>query len=90
MSTLVETRVDAIMHAINQTIERERATSDQGCSALANALLAKLVNCRKDPRVRADVSNQMRRLAAKLLELAAAQDDTADRILSDITSATKH
>lgn len=90
MSAMVKTRADEIMDAINRTIERERATSDQGCSALANALLAKLVQCRKDSRTRAGVSEQMRVLAAKLIELSHAGEDTADRILADAGIGTRH
>lgn len=90
MTSMIETRVSEIEQSLKRTLERERATEDQGCSALANVLLTALVKCRKVPRVRADVSHQMRLLAAKLVELASSGDDTADRILSDLASATKH
>lgn len=80
--TFIETRVSEIERVLVRVLEREGATSDQGCSALANTLLAALVKCRKDPRVRADVSQQMRLLAAKLIELSAKEDKSADDILA--------
>jgi hypothetical protein len=76
-------RVDDIQRALERTLEREQATSDQGTSALANALLTALVKARKDPRITAHVSEQMRRLAAKIYELAGSPSDTADRILAE-------
>lgn len=90
MTNMIVTRVSEIEQTLKRALERERATEDQGCSALANVLLEALVKCRKDQRVRADVSNEMRRLAAKLVELSTAGDDTADRIVAALASETRH
>lgn len=79
MSAII-TRVGEIEQSLKRVLERERCTSDQGCSALANVLLEALVKCRKDPRVTAAVSEEMRKLAAKLTELSLAGSDV-DRIL---------
>jgi hypothetical protein len=81
------TGVERIEQALTRTLEREGATSDQGCSALANCLLGALVRCKRDPRISHQVSDEMRRLAAKLLELAAAGEDAISRVLTD---ATRH
>lgn len=80
---MIITGLEQIERALTATLERERCSSDQGCSALANVLLAALVKCKKDPRVSANVSNEMRRLATKLMDLAVAEDDVILKILSD-------
>lgn len=83
MARMIVSRIDEIERELTAALERERCSADQGCSALANVLLAALVKCKRDPRVAGDVSNEMRRLAAKLMELAAAEDDSLIKILSD-------
>lgn len=80
---MIVTRIDELERALTATLERERCSADAGCSALANVLLAALVKCKKDPRVARNVADEMRRLSAKLLELAAAEDDALVKILSD-------
>jgi len=84
---LIRTRVDEIQKALERTLEREACTSDQGCSALANCLLTALVNCKRDPRITHHVKDEMRRLAAKLNELADAEGDSLRQVL---TGATRH
>lgn len=81
--TAIITRVAEIEKALERALAREQCTSDQGCSALANVLLAALVKCRKDPAYTAQVSHQMRRLASKIVDLSGADETTADRILRD-------
>lgn len=80
---MIITRVDEVERALTATLEREQCSSDTGCSALANVLLAALVKCKKDPRVSRNVADEMRRLSAKLLDLASAEDDSLVKILSD-------
>lgn len=81
---LIRTGLEPIEQALEQTLAQEGCTSEQGCSALANVLVTALVRCKRDPRVSAQVADEMRRLAAKLVELAAAapQDGLA-RMLAD-------
>lgn len=83
MPRMIVTRIDEIERALTATLEREQCAVDAGCSALANVLLTALVKCKKDPRVARNVSDEMRRLSAKLLDLAAAEDDALVKILSD-------
>lgn len=84
---LIVTRVSELEQGLRDYLEREQATPDQGCSALANALLHALVKAKRDPRVTAQVASEMRRLAAKINELAAVEGDTLSRALAD---AVKH
>lgn len=77
-------RVTEIEHALEKALARTQASSEHGCSALANVLLAALVKQRKDPRYTAQISHEMRRLAAKLVDLSGAGNDSlADRIVAD-------
>ena len=79
---LIVTRIDEIEQALKRTLGREQATSEQGCSALANVLLEALVRARKDPVITADVTNEMRRLAAVISDLAGGELETLDRRLA--------
>lgn len=80
---LIATRVTEIERALVRALEREGASSEHGCSALANVLLEALVRARKDPLIRANVENEMRRLAVKILDLAGGDVGTLERRLAD-------
>lgn len=80
---MIVTRIDEIEQALTRTLEREQCTSDQGCSALANVLLTALVKCKRDPKVSAQVGDEMRRLAVKLMDLAATEGEKLSRALSE-------
>lgn len=80
---LIVTRIDEIERSLTEVLAREGATSDQGCSALANVLLAALVKCKRDPLITTRVADEMRRLSARLIELASAEDRAAATILAD-------
>lgn len=73
LSRLILTRVEEIEQALTRTLEREQCSADQGCSALANVLLTALVACKRSPEISAHVSDEMRRLAARLMQLAASE-----------------
>lgn len=77
------TGLEAIEQALTRTLEREGCSSDQGCSAVANVLLAALVKCKRDPRISQNVADEMRRLAAKLMELSSSGDDDLSIVLSE-------
>jgi uncharacterized Fe-S cluster-containing protein len=83
MSDLTMKKVDQVQDAIERALEREGCDSDTGCSALANALLTALVKLKRDPRVADNVKEEMRRLAAKLVELAGGDTSGLERIILD-------
>ncbi len=80
---MVPARVKEIEHALERALARERCSSDDGCSALSNVLLAALVKCRQDPRTASAVSLQMRELAALIVRLAGDDPNTLDATLAD-------
>lgn len=83
---IILTRVDEIERALVETLARQRADSEQGCSALFNVLAASFVKLRKDPAVSLAVAEEMRRAAAKLVELAGGDLLDLERILAGARS----
>jgi hypothetical protein len=80
---MIHTRITELEQALTRTLAREHCDSEQGCSALANVLLAAMVQCRKDPQIAASVALQMHHLAALITRLAGDDPDTLDRTLDE-------
>lgn len=82
---MILTMVDQLEGKVREILASEGATADQGCSALANLLLRALVKAKKDPAQARAVSDEMKRLAATLMELSALEGEMLDRGLADVT-----
>lgn len=56
--------------ALEQALSDRGASSDEGCTALANALISALVRVRQNPHTSLPCAVEMRRLADRLTRLA--------------------
>jgi len=76
-------RIAEIEQGLTQVLARERCSSQQGCSALANVLLEAFARCRRDPLISAAVADEMRRLAAQIVRLADADVSALGLVITD-------
>ena len=84
---------DRYQRAIEAVLSDRGASSEDGCSALGNALLGAFVRLRQDPAVSHAVALEMRRFAARLLSLADASPEAVGALavaLSDVPVLTGH
>ena len=84
---------DRYKKAIEAVLSDRGASSEDGCSALGNALLAAFVRLRQDPAISAAVAVEMRRFAARLTQLADAPPEEVAHLavaLSDLPVLTGH
>ncbi len=73
-----QARIAWLQKRVETVLEAEGAQSDEGCSALASALLDALVKVRRDPRTAGASALEVRRLSGLLLELAEAPPESVD------------
>lgn len=84
---------DRYQHALEAVLSDRGASSEDGCSALGNALLAAFVRLRQDRAISPAVALEMRRFAARLTQLADAPPEDVAHLavaLSDVPVLTGH
>lgn len=77
------TRAREVEAILRRTIEDQGVGADEACSALANELLSRLVECKQHPQIARQVTEEMRRLAAVINRLAPMSHAEAKKALHE-------